>query len=238
MGAIMALVILLSVVLVPAASAGGYPGGCQPLYHRVRVGETLTTIAWRYGTSVWYLANINHIPNINRIYAGQVLLIRPCYYAPKPPRPPAPPPCPQPCPPPPPPPCPQPCPPPASTSWTAWYFNNRDLQGAPVWQQSFSNLAFNWGFGSPNLQFVQPDNFSARFQRTVASEGCTYRIQVWSDDGVRVFLDGNQIIDGWKVQALTGYSVDLFIPYGQHTLTVEYFEETQRAEINLQVKKL
>ena len=39
----------------------------------VRCGDTLSGIAWRYGTSVWAIANANGIANPNRIYAGQFI---------------------------------------------------------------------------------------------------------------------------------------------------------------------
>jgi LysM repeat protein len=45
--------------------------------HIVRRGETLYSLARRYGTTVWALAMLNHLPNPNVIYAGQRLLI-PC----------------------------------------------------------------------------------------------------------------------------------------------------------------
>jgi putative chitinase len=41
----------------------------------VRHGDTLSGIAWRYGTSVWAIRQANHIANANRIYAGQRLHI-------------------------------------------------------------------------------------------------------------------------------------------------------------------
>jgi LysM repeat protein len=45
--------------------------------HIVRYGETLTSIARRYGTTVWRLARINNLANPNVIYAGQRLIV-PC----------------------------------------------------------------------------------------------------------------------------------------------------------------
>jgi LysM repeat protein len=45
--------------------------------HVVRYGETLTSIASRYGTTVWTLAQLNNLANPNLIYAGQLLVI-PC----------------------------------------------------------------------------------------------------------------------------------------------------------------
>jgi LysM repeat protein len=43
----------------------------------VQYGETLTSIASRYGTTVWTLAVLNNLANPNLIYAGQYLLV-PC----------------------------------------------------------------------------------------------------------------------------------------------------------------
>ena len=51
------------------------PPGCGT--HIVRRGETLYSLARRYGTTVWTLAMINHLPNPNVIYAGQRLIL-PC----------------------------------------------------------------------------------------------------------------------------------------------------------------
>lgn len=51
------------------------PPGCGS--HIVQRGETLYSIARRYGTTVWTLAMINGLPNPNVIYAGQRLIL-PC----------------------------------------------------------------------------------------------------------------------------------------------------------------
>ena len=48
--------------------------GCSA-YHKVLYGQTLTLIAWRYGTTIWSIARANNILNINLIYAGQTLCI-------------------------------------------------------------------------------------------------------------------------------------------------------------------
>ena len=80
---IVALVVLASLVVVPAASAapvagnyGGYDHGKMCAY-RVEYGDTLSKIAWRYHTSVWYLRELNHLPNPNCIYENQLLFV-PC----------------------------------------------------------------------------------------------------------------------------------------------------------------
>jgi LysM repeat protein len=55
-----------------------------PRTYTVRSGDTLTIIAQRFKTTVWELADANHIADINLIYAGQVLQIPSAttYYAP------------------------------------------------------------------------------------------------------------------------------------------------------------
>ena len=53
------------------------PGGAVPStrIHIVQRGETLYSIARRYGTSVWAIAMANNLYNLNVIYAGQRLVI-------------------------------------------------------------------------------------------------------------------------------------------------------------------
>ena len=70
-------------------------------YYVVRPGDTMYSIANRFGTTVWAIAQANGIVNPSRIYSGQVLFIP--AVGPMPPYPPGPqpllppvPPCPQP----------------------------------------------------------------------------------------------------------------------------------------------
>lgn len=53
------------------------PGGSVPwgFLYTIKRGDTLYSIAARYGWSVAYLASVNHIANPNRIVAGTVILI-------------------------------------------------------------------------------------------------------------------------------------------------------------------
>jgi len=46
-----------------------------PLFHTVRRGESISSIASRYGVSMWALVQANPMPNPNRLYVGQVLRI-------------------------------------------------------------------------------------------------------------------------------------------------------------------
>jgi spore germination protein len=55
-------------------------GYCDGTCHVVAYGETLSSIGYYYGVSPWAIASANHIYNLNRIYAGQVLYIPMGYY--------------------------------------------------------------------------------------------------------------------------------------------------------------
>lgn len=48
---------------------------CQTIYI-VEYGDTLSSIARRFGVNPWALAEINRITNLDRIYVGQRLVIR------------------------------------------------------------------------------------------------------------------------------------------------------------------
>jgi LysM repeat protein len=192
--------------------------------------------------AVWAVMQANGISNPNRIYAGQKLCIPGGSPYPPPPPPPYPDPCkPHPCqqpkPPPPDPckphPCPQPKPPPTG-QWNAEYWANPNLEGSPVGSAVVGpQLAFNWGTGGPGFG-IGADNWSARFTQVVWLDGGTYRFNVTSDDGVRVFVTGRLVIDGWRVQAPTSYTGEVTVATGNHELRVEYFEASGEASLWLE----
>lgn len=118
---------------------------------------------------------------------------------------------------------PPPPPPPPPAPFAAEYFDNGTLSGAPVLQRQDETIDFDWGGGSP-APVVPANDFSARWTRTKAYDAGRYRFEVTGDDGVRVLVDGEQVIDGWFYQAPTNYSAEVTLGEGQHTVVVEYFE--------------
>jgi len=67
--------VLLVALLRPVPAAAQSGGPLQPLVHVVQDGETLFSIARRYGTTVDAISHANGIADPRRIYAGQRLLI-------------------------------------------------------------------------------------------------------------------------------------------------------------------
>lgn len=86
---------------------------------------------------------------------------------------------------------PQPVP---TNSWRASYSANKDLLGSPVLVQDVPDVNFNWGFVSPGPT-VPADYFSARYERTVALAPGSYLLTLRMDDGARLFIDDQLVLD-------------------------------------------
>ena len=127
---------------------------------------------------------------------------------------------------------PTPTPIPSVTGWNATYFANRDLQGSPVLAQTVPDVNFNWGFGSPGPN-VPTDYFSARFQRTLTLTPGYYQITLGMDDGARLFIDGQLVLNDWRVGSFRQVSTIRYIDGSAHAYQVDYFEDTGQASVQL-----
>jgi len=108
--------------------------------------------------------------------------------------------------------------------YLAEYFNNRSLSGNPVYPTCEGwPIDHNWSGGSPG-HGVPNDNFSARWTGRAQIDSGTYTFIARADDGIRVWLDGQIIINEWKDQPPTEYRVTRQVNGGNHTITVEYYE--------------
>ncbi len=66
-------------LVIGTTTVAAAPPACEPIYHYVRYGETLSSIGRLYGVNPYAIARANGIANPNYIYAGQVLFIPTCY---------------------------------------------------------------------------------------------------------------------------------------------------------------
>ena len=92
-------------------------------------------------------------------------------------------------------------PPPASGSGTglsAQYFDNPNLIGSPVVSRVDAKVDFDWTWGSP-ASAVGDDDFSARWVGELEPRYSeTYTLSTITDDGVRLRVDGNLVINNWN----------------------------------------
>jgi uncharacterized protein YgiM (DUF1202 family) len=149
------------------------------------------------------------------------------------PTPPAPPPTPIPTftpPPPPPPSIP-------TNAWLASYFNNINLAGDATLVRSEPRgqypLDQNWGTGSPAPGIIGNDNWSARWQGIYYFEAGDYTFTGDSDDGIRVYIDGIRILDGWYDGGKQISNRFNGIGAGNHQITVEFYEHTGNASVRV-----
>jgi LysM repeat protein len=130
------------------------------------------------------------------------------------------------------PPGPQP-PPPSMPSdqgqfWLGSYFTNKDLSGDPLYKRHDPQLLFEWGQGGPGGG-IPNDNFSVLWTRSAFFKAGRYRFFATTDDGMRVFVNDQKLIDVWRVQAPSTFFGDIDLREGHHLVRVEYFEEAGNA---------
>lgn len=107
-------------------------------------------------------------------------------------------------------------------SWTAQYYNNTSLSGAPVLTRSEATPSHNWGAGAP-ASGINADGFSVRWASMMQFNG-TYRLDIQADDGVRVWINGSKVIDEWHDATGRTYSHTFTLANGSYLMVIEYYE--------------
>ncbi len=129
-------------------------------------------------------------------------------------------------------PTPQSAEPPLPAQWTAAYYPNPDLSEPVALARIDGAVDFDWGTGSPG-EAVPVDSFSARWTGSVQVSAGTYSYALRVDDGARVWVDGQLVVDEWHASGGAVYPFELFLQGGNHTFVVEYLEVTGNAYIHL-----
>ncbi len=127
--------------------------------------------------------------------------------------------------------------PPASNGLVAGlkgtYFNNQTLSGAGLVRND-SSVNFNWGSSAP-LAGISADHFSARWTgRITAPTTGTYTLYTQSDDGVRLWVDDQLLIDNWQDHSSKQDSQTITMNAGvKYNIRMEYYENTGNAVAQL-----
>ena len=127
----------------------------------------------------------------------------------------------------------------AQSSWLAVYWNNPTLEGSPALiRPEFDDnhnpgININWGLGSPDDGAVNKDYFSARWTRNQYLEPGRYRFTASGDDGVRVWVNDQLLIDGWLNQVFTTYTGYIDVAGGSVPIRVEYYENQHHAMVSV-----
>ena len=99
---------------------------------------------------------------------------------------------------------------------SATYYDNMDLTGATVTRVD-PTIDFSWGTGVPAAG-IGADTFSVRWTGQVQPQFTgTYTFYTVSDDGVRLWVNGQQIVNNWTDHAPTENSGTIALAAGQRT---------------------
>jgi hypothetical protein len=120
--------------------------------------------------------------------------------------------------------------------WRASYFSDRKLEGSPITMRELA-VDHDWDKSAPH-EAVPPDKFSVRWDtclRITDEQVEPVTFQINANDGARVFVDGESVVDGWERDAATRRrgvgSGEIVLAPGVHLLRVEYYESMGAASI-------
>lgn len=116
----------------------------------------------------------------------------------------------------------------------ATYFDNMDLTGTSV-SRIVDNIDTDYELGSPDPA-ITPDTWSARWTGQVQPKySQTYTFYTLSDDGVRLWVNGQQLVDNWTNHGLSENSGTITLTAGQkYDVKMEFYDNTMYALASLQ----
>ena len=97
-------------------------------------------------------------------------------------------------------------------------------------------INFDWGLASPvvNQQVVDPDYFAVQWKGfIVIPANGRYVFNIVADDGVRLRINGVEVIDSWSVQPEIELSGAIDLTAGTFPIEVEFFSDRMTARIAL-----
>ncbi len=108
----------------------------------------------------------------------------------------------------------------------AEYFNNITLEGEPALTRIDPVIDFRWTLFSPDQEKINYDFYSARWTgKLKAPETGIFKIGVKGNDGYRVYINGELVVDNWTKQTVRTITQDYRFEKGkEYDLKVEFFE--------------
>lgn len=98
---------------------------------------------------------------------------------------------------------------------------SEELGQTPVVEKTVQDLYFAW-WGSP-AEGVQADHFATISTTTFDIAPGHYLLELTSDDGARLYVDGKRLIDHWDIHEPAVDEIEVELG-GTHTIRIEHFE--------------
>lgn len=112
------------------------------------------------------------------------------------------------------------------------YYKGTNLSGKIIVTTKESSINHSWGSGSPQAG-LPSDNFSGVWRGRFVFAAGRFIFTTIADDGVRLKIDGQTVIDGWRDQPATTYQASVDLAAGEHLIQVEYYEKTGQAFLSV-----
>jgi hypothetical protein len=115
------------------------------------------------------------------------------------------------------------------------YFANTKLTGRPTLTRQDANVDFDWQHQAPD-KGMPDDNFSVRWSGQLGpqTESGDYTFGITSDDGARLWVNGQIVIDHWNDQIATLNTGTVRLEAGKtYPLRLEYFDSGNHAMCRL-----
>ena len=97
------------------------------------------------------------------------------------------------------------------------------LAGEPAETRRVDGLDFDWKGGAVSEK-VGADRFGTLATCEVETTAGKWRLGTVSDDGIRVFVDGELVVDDWTHHGPTPHDAVLDLAAGKHAIRVEHFD--------------
>jgi beta-glucosidase len=114
------------------------------------------------------------------------------------------------------------------------YFKGTDLAGRPVVTRVDAQVNFEFTGHAP-APGLEATDFSVRWTGTLtpAASGA-YELGFTGDDGYRMWIDGKQVVEDWRIHAPTTKSTTITLEKGHaYAIKIEYFQKNNGAEARL-----
>ena len=115
------------------------------------------------------------------------------------------------------------------------YFNNIKLQGEPEMTRIDLKIEFNWTLYSPNQEKINYDYYSVKWNgKLLPPESGNFEIGLKSNDGYRLFLNDELIIDNWRKQTFQQITESYnFVKGVEYDIRIEFFETIGNVRMKL-----
>lgn len=119
------------------------------------------------------------------------------------------------------------------------YYSNEKFTGTPHCMRFDRHISFDWNNQSP-MSSMTREYYSVRWTGFyLPSEDGNYEILAGADDGIRVWIDSEIVLEDWGIHGLRPMSVRKKLKAGKQVpVKVEYFQDLMGAAIYVGIRKV